>query len=464
MMIIRNIPMPRCPTDGIDRKVSRDSMTVYTSVRVSLCYRNSLTYRVSSYNLIDSVHPSPWHGYPSHPSLQANPRAYSSQFQGQPQRHPERQNQHFFPPHLHNQSKPQPQPRIPPQPQTSHTTQPYYPNPSSFHHRHRNHHRHPQDRPPPQDNHKLGASNTPFNHSQMYLNTPQSVQPSAYQVLNASRAPSHHQPSQPHRRRSHSRGSSTRIQAANSSLHSSPRRASSKAPQIKSRMLKIPLTHPLVCGHRHSLIPDQIPETEIGKSVKSVWDTRQFILPPDSHAPMMIDAVQVCSLGLDWDITVPPAFAKETGRDGQVFNPPRHLHLPLINAKFKSEVCIKTRQDNPLTKCFQRWGCIVVESRDPNGTPPTMKQFLYDIWDYFHTSLTEDELSTSFTEDDLARLREAVESREEDYAREAELSAIICGRGPTRRDVLWGYTRFAGLEVCPRFADTGDLFLYLEPL
>ena len=228
-------------------------------------------------------------------------------------------------------------------------------------------------------------------------------------------------------------------------------------------MLKIPLVHPLVCGHRHSLIPDQIPETEIGKPERSVWDVRQFSLPQGSQVPMMIDAVQVCSLSLDWDITLPPSFAKETGRDGQVFTPARHLHLPLINAKFKSEVCIKTRQDNPLTQCFLRWGCIVVESRDPNGLSPTMKQFLYDIWDYFHTPLTEDERLT-FTRDDLAKLHQIAESRAENYAKEGEQSPFIRGKGPTRRDVLWGYTRFSGLEVCPRFADTGDLFLYLEPL
>ena len=228
-------------------------------------------------------------------------------------------------------------------------------------------------------------------------------------------------------------------------------------------MLNISLIHPLVCGHRHSLIPDQIPETEIGKPEKSVWDSQQFSLAPGSQVPMMIDAVQVCSLSLDWDITLPPSFAKEIGRNGQAFTPPRHLHLPLIDAKFNSDVCIKTRQDNPLTKCFLRWGCIVVESRDPNGIPPTMKQFLYDIWDYFHTSLTEEEC-LMFTRDDLAKLRSIAESRVEKYTKEGVESPFIRGKAPTRRDVLWGYTRFAGLEVCPRFPDTGDLFLYLEPL
>ena len=216
-------------------------------------------------------------------------------------------------------------------------------------------------------------------------------------------------------------------------------------------MLKIPLIYPLVCGHRHSLIPDQIPETDTGKSERSVWDSRHFSLPQGSQAPMMIDAVQVCSLKLDWDITLPPSFAQETAPDGQVFIPPQHLDLPLIHARFKSEVCIKTRQDNPLTQCFLRWGCIVVQPRNSNGTPPTMKQFLYDIWEYFHTALTQEDCIL-FAKDGLAQM---VENRAENYAR---------GRGPTRRDVLWGYTRFAGLEVCPRFADTGDLFLYLEPL
>jgi len=69
---------------------------------------------------------------------------------------------------------------------------------------------------------------------------------------------------------------------------------------------------------------------------------------------MMIDAVQVRSFSVDRDITLPPSFPKEIGRDGLVYTSPRHLHLllallPLINAKFKSEVCIKTRQDNPFT-------------------------------------------------------------------------------------------------------------------
>jgi len=227
-------------------------------------------------------------------------------------------------------------------------------------------------------------------------------------------------------------------------------------------MLKIPLVHPLVCGHRHSLIPDQIPETEIGKSEKSLWDARQFSLPQGNQAPMMIDAVQVCSLTLDWDITIHPSFAKENGRDGQVFAPPQHLHLPLIDAKFKSEVCIKTRQDNPLTKCFLRWGCIVVEPSDPNGIPPTMKQFLFDIWQYFHTPLTEEECL--LFSDDLAELHQIAENRAEKYVREGKQSTVIRKKGPKRRDMLRGYTRFAGLEVCPSFADTGDLFLYLEPL
>jgi len=224
------------------------------------------------------------------------------------------------------------------------------------------------------------------------------------------------------------------------------------------------MIHPLVCGHRHSLIPNQIPETEVDRPERSVWDSQNFSLPQGSQGPMMIDAVQLRSLGLDWDITLPPSFAKEIGRDGQVFSPPRHFHLPLIDAKFRSEVCIKTRQDNPLTNCFLRWGCIVVESRDANGIPPTMKHFLYDIWEYFHTSLTEEECLL-FARDDVVTMDQIVERRAENYARAGEQSpADIRGRGPTRRDVLWGYTRFAGLEVCPRFADTGDLFLYLEPL
>jgi len=69
-----------------------------------------------------------------------------------------------------------------------------------------------------------------------------------------------------------------------------------------------------------------------------------------------------------------------------------------------------------------------------------------------------------FTRDDLAKLRSIAQSRLEKYAKEGEESPFIRGKAPTRRDVLWGYTRFAGLEVCPRFPDTGDLFLYLEPL
>lgn len=304
----------------------------------------------------------------------------------------------------------------------------------------------------------------PFNHPLPNL-LPESMQSNARQALtphsNLSRVPTATSVDG-HQRRSRSQRSSTRVQTNSKSVNT-PRRSASNAPQIKSRMLNIPLVHPLVCGFRHSLIPDQIPETEIGKSERSVWDNQQFSLPEGSEIPMMIDAVQVCSLSLDWDITLPPSFAKEIGRDGQVYNPPRYLHLPLINAKFKSEVCIKTRQDNPLTKCFLRWGCIVVESRDPNGITPTMKQFLYDIWDYFHTPLTEEECS-SFTEDDLAKLRQIAESRAENHTRVPDQSPFIRGKGPTRRDVLWGYTRFAGLEVCPRFADTGDLFLYLEAL
>ncbi|KAF8816818.1 hypothetical protein BYT27DRAFT_6378238 [Phlegmacium glaucopus] len=398
--------------------------------------------------------PGPWHGY-TYPS-QANWRAYPSQpLQGQ------------YRPHQH---------QTPRQPQMNQAAQPYFypndtsnPNPSPYH---------PQGRS--QGNHKPGFAdpNTPFNRSQPYL-TPQSVQPSAQQAWtpfsNASHIPpsrdqtqksqqSHRRASlNDHRRRSHSQRSNSRVRGASTSRATLDPAASSNAPHIQSRMLNIAMVHPLVCGHRHSLIPDQIPETEVGRPERSVWDGQNFSLPQGSKSPMMIDAVQVRSLSLDWDITLPPSFAKEIGRDGQIFNPPRHLHLPLINAKFRSEVCIKTRQDNPLTKCFLRWGCIVVESRDPNGIPPTMKQFLYDIWEYFHTSLTEEEC-LFFAGGDLAKLYQIVESRVENYARKGEDSPDIRERGPTRRDVLWGYTRFAGLEVCPRFADTGDLFLYLEPL
>ena len=311
---------------------------------------------------------------------------------------------------------------------------------------------------------KFPDNNTPFNRPLPNL-LPESVHSNTHQALtphsNVSRVPTA-TTADSHQRRSRSQRSSIRAQSTRKS-GTTPKRSASSAPQIKSRMLEISLVHPLVCGHRHSLIPDQIPETEIGKSEKSVWDNQQFSLPEGSQIPMMIDAVQVCSLSLDWDITLPPSFAKEIGRDGQVYTPPQHLHLPLINATFKSEVCIKTRQDNPLTKCFLRWGCIVVESRDPNGITPTMKQFLYDIWDYFQTPLTEAECS-SFTEDDLTKLRQIAESRAENHTRYPERSPFIRGKGPTRRDVLWGYTRFAGLEVCPRFADTGDLFLYLEAL
>ena len=359
------------------------------------------------------------------------------------------------------------------QPQTSQAAQPYFypsgsnnPHPNPYYHN-RNR-RSSQDGP--RDNHKprYPENNTPFSRPLVPNPPPGSVQSNAHQALtphsNVSRVPT--APSvDGHQRRSRSqRSTATRVQATSKSGGTTPKRSASNAPQIKSRMLKISLVHPLVCGYRHSLIPDQIPETEIGKSEKSVWDNQQFSLPEGSEIPMMIDAVQVCSLSLDWDITFHPSFAKEIGRDGQVHTPPRHLHLPLINAKFKSEVCIKTRQDNPLTKCFLRWGCIVVESRDPNGITPTMKQFLYDIWDYFHTPLTEEECS-SFTEEDLAKLRQIAENRSEnDHTRAPDRSPFIRGKGPTRRDVLWGYTRFAGLEVCPRFADTGDLFLYLEAM
>ena len=428
-----------------------------------LADRNTLTdSTIDNSDYYNPDRSEPLHGYTSHPP-QPNPRAYPSQLPAQYQQQPyqQAQSRHSL------QNRPQFQSN--PQPQTSRAAQPYFhpsggsnPQPSPYY---RHGYRPPQDGP--QDNHKPSfPDNTPSNRSLPYL-PPESVQSNAHQSWtphsNVSRVPT--ASLNGHQRRSHSQRSTTREQptTSKSGASSTRKRSGSNAPQIKSRMLKISLVHPLVCGHRHSLIPDQIPETEIGKPEKSVWDVRQFSLPQGSQIPMMIDAVQVCSLSLDWDITLPPSFAKEIGRDGQVHTPPRHLHLPLINAKFRSEVCIKTRQDNPLTKCFLRWGCIVVESRDPNGITPTMKQFLYDIWDYFHTPLTEEECS-SFTEDDLAKIRQIAESRSENHSRDAEQSSFIRGKGPTRRDMLWGYTRFAGLEVCPRFADTGDLFLYLELL
>jgi len=89
-----------------------------------------------------------------------------------------------------------------------------------------------------------------------------------------------------------------------------------------------------------------------------------------------------------------------------------------------------------------------------------MKQFLYDICDYLYTSLTE-EGSSSFTGDDLAKPHQIAESRAENHMRDSEHSPFIRRKGPKRRDVHWGNTRFAGLEVCP---DTDGLFLHLEPL
>ena len=70
-----------------------------------------------------------------------------------------------------------------------------------------------------------------------------------------------------------------------------------------------------------------------------------------------------------------------------------------------------------------------------------------------------------FSRVDLAELYRIAQDRVENVSAQKELQQSRSRSGlPTRRDVLWGYTRFAGLEVCPRFADTGDLFLYLEPL
>ena len=47
-------------------------------------------------------------------------------------------------------------------------------------------------------------------------------------------------------------------------------------------------------------------------------------------------------------------------------------------------VYIKTRQDSPLTICFLLWV-------EPNDIIQMLKQFLYDIREYFYPSLTEEE-------------------------------------------------------------------------
>ena len=153
------------------------------------------------------------------------------------------------------------------------------------------------------------------------------------------------------------------------------------------------------------------------------WSTIQFAAMQSSSYDDRCYDVQVRSLSLDWDITFPPPFAKEIG---SVYTPPRHLHLPLINAKFKTEVCMKTRQDNPLTKCFLCSGCIVFESRDPNGITPTTNRFLCDIWDYFKTSLTEEEHS-SFAGDNLAKVRKMAYSGAR-ILRETQSSHLLFGR------------------------------------
>ena len=75
-------------------------------------------------------------------------------------------------------------------------------------------------------------------------------------------------------------------------------------------------------------------------------------------------------------------------------------------------------------------------------------------------SLTEEE-SSSFTGDDMAKLRQIVESRVEkpyNHTRESEQLPFIRRKRRMCREVLWGYTRFAGLEMCARFADRGDFF------
>ena len=467
-----------------------------------------------------------WHGYTSHPS-QANMRNHPSQLQGQYQTQQHQPDRNQYPVRSRPQVQPNPQLRVPPQPQMNPVAQPYpypnnnnnpypgsyYPNPRRPQDRSEGHHQsgftgttntpfnrsQPQLAPQPvQPTHQTwtassnvpralshhptqaphptttlndrrqsgftGTTNTPFNHSQPQL----PPQPSTDQVLMASsnvpRVSPHHpiQTSHPtttlngNRRRSGSQASTKTVQSSISRASST---RSSKAPQIKSPMLKISLEHPFFCGQRRSLIPDQIPETEVKKSEKSVWDVQQFSLPEDNPALMMIDCVQVCSLSLAWNIREHPSFSKQLGRDGQLHAPPKDFFRPLIKARFKSEVCIKTRQDNPLTECFHRWGCIVVESRDPDGTPPTMKQFLYDIWDYFRTPLTPEECLL-FSNDDPSEAGSPTENN----ATERVKPAATRKRKPRRSDALRGYRRFSGLEVCPWFADTGDLFLYLEPM
>lgn len=84
---------------------------------------------------------------------------------------------------------------------------------------------------------------------------------------------------------------------------------------------------------------------------------------------------------------------------------------------------------------------------EPNGITPTMNQSLYDIWDHFHSSLTEEE-SSLFTGAVLAKLRQIAEIWAENHMRDSKRGHFLFG-GRGRRVVM------CILEVCPRFTDMG---------
>ncbi|KAF8156084.1 hypothetical protein B0H34DRAFT_520730 [Crassisporium funariophilum] len=218
-------------------------------------------------------------------------------------------------------------------------------------------------------------------------------------------------------------------------------------------------------GRRMSIVHEQVPEIIGGQGRESVWDSAIALsLDPTTNRPqklMMVKNIQFrhppCYPRVEWDVNTSPSAAKEH-RSPTVYGALRHHNMPVILAELRGDICIKTTQSNSLAHCLKLWGCVVIQLVP--GKPTTVEQLLYEIWDYFHTPIKHDDYK-GMPPGSRALIINEVNKRQEMYPSGVETMLEI--NRALRIDALFGLTRFAGLKMCPFFAVTGDLYLFLKP-
>ncbi|KAF8954469.1 hypothetical protein BDZ97DRAFT_1922989 [Flammula alnicola] len=211
--------------------------------------------------------------------------------------------------------------------------------------------------------------------------------------------------------------------------------------------------HNYVSGRRADPATHSRPVNALGRNLTAALDSS------DNNVPHMLVRELMPAASsfpyIDWNISFPPLTARTwvgPGNRARISSGMLAIHPPV------RELYIFSRQPHgALALVIKRFGPIDVTSM----TSLTIGNVLNEIRNYFNTPIQANEM---YALDQATRdhVYQSYRIRWDSQEHNGEVWPVIAYRGPTRLDLLFGFHKFAGLQIDENFRQTRRVYLTLE--